>query len=341
MRFAFTDDQLLFRDAVRELLAKEHPPESVRLAWERESAHSPGLWNALADMGVVGLTVPETRGGLGLREVDLVLVLEELGRAAAAEPVVDTTAVAAPLLVEAGTDVAAGWLDRIAAGEAIVTVQHDDGLVLDVDVADVVVSWTGDRVTLVPIDNVDARRQPSVDGARRVFVVAWREEDATVLAEGDLGSQLIARAQDRGALATAAVLIGLAEHLLDVTVAYVKEREQFGVPIGSFQAVKHHLADALLQLEFAKPAVHRAAYSMTHDADGAGRDVSMAKALASDAAGFVARQALQCHGAIAYTVEYDLHMWMKRVWALSRSWGDARWHRRRVAERVLGPDPAH
>src|SRR5690606_16408473 len=119
--------------------------------------------------------------------------------------------------------------------------------------------------------------------------------------------------------------------MLDMTVAHVREREQFGVPVGSFQAVKHHLADALRELAFARPAVHRAAHSMATGASTVTRDVSMAKAMASDAARFVGRQALQCHGAIGYTVEHDLHLYLKRTWALSSTWGDAAWHRDRVA----------
>ena len=116
--------------------------------------------------------------------------------------------------------------------------------------------------------------------------------------------------------------------MLDMTVDYAKERHQFGVPIGSFQAVKHQLADALKDLSFARPAVRRAAVTMS------GTDVSMAKAMASDAAETVGRVALQAHGAIGYTVEYDLHLYLKRAWALSRSWGTASAHRNRVADAI-------
>jgi alkylation response protein AidB-like acyl-CoA dehydrogenase len=123
--------------------------------------------------------------------------------------------------------------------------------------------------------------------------------------------------------------------MLSMTVDYVVERKQFGVPVGSFQAIKHHLADALLGLEFARPAVYRAAQSLSTGDPDRSRDASMAKAMASDAAEAVARAALQCHGAIGYTVEHDLHLFMKRTWALSRTWGDARHHRARVADAVL------
>jgi alkylation response protein AidB-like acyl-CoA dehydrogenase len=119
-----------------------------------------------------------------------------------------------------------------------------------------------------------------------------------------------------------------------MTVAYVKDRRQFGVPIGSFQAVKHHLADALKELTFARPAVQRAAWSLANDRPAASRDVSMAKAMASDAASLVARKALQCHGAIGYTVEHDLHLYLKRTWALSRAYGDAPYHRDRVGRAI-------
>ena len=146
-------------------------------------------------------------------------------------------------------------------------------------------------------------------------------------------------ALDRGALGTAAFLVGLGQAMLDLTVGYVKERQQFGVPIGSFQAVKHHLADAALALEFARPAVLRAAWSVAHAAPTRARDVSMAKAMASDAAELVGRKALQCHGAIGYTVEADLHLHLKRAWALARAWGDTAFHTDRVAAALIEGDP--
>ncbi|MBS1847503.1 MAG: acyl-CoA dehydrogenase [Actinobacteria bacterium] len=139
----------------------------------------------------------------------------------------------------------------------------------------------------------------------------------------------------RATMGTAAQLIGLGRRMLDIAVAYVTEREQFGVPIGSFQAVKHHLADARLALEFAAPAVWRAAWSLATGADTADRDVSMAKAMAADAAHLVGRKALQCHGGIGYTVEYDLHLFLKRAWLLERLWGDTA-HHRRVVARAIG-----
>jgi hypothetical protein len=133
---------------------------------------------------------------------------------------------------------------------------------------------------------------------------------------------------EHATVAASAQLVGLGQRMLDMTVDYVKERRQFGVPIGSFQAVKHHLADSLKELAFARPPVWRAASTLEP------RDVSMAKAMASDAALFVGRRALQCHGAIGYTVEYELSRFLKQTWVLARSFGDAAWHRDRIAKEL-------
>jgi alkylation response protein AidB-like acyl-CoA dehydrogenase len=342
VRFAFTDEQLLFRDTVRDLLQKECPPEAVRAAWVDGNGHDPDLWRALADMGVVGLTAPETSGGLGLAELDLVLLLQETGRAALAEPIVETTAVVMPLLA-GRTDhpAAADWLARLVAGEAVATaavteVPYFPGA----DYADLFVTERDGLVVAVSAASARVTPQPSVDGSRRLGSASWAPDDEVVLADGPGAVAAVALALDRGALGTAAQLLGVAQHLLDVTVDYVTQREQFGVPVGSFQAVKHHLADAALQLAFAEPVVHHAAYALARRAPTASRDVSMAKCFANQAAEVAARTALQCHGAIGYTVEYDLHLWLKRVWALSPAWGDTAHHRARVATAVLGPGPA-
>jgi alkylation response protein AidB-like acyl-CoA dehydrogenase len=292
VRFAFTDDQLALRDAVRDLLAKECPPEVVRAAWPEPDADGQGpgagarstpgqlaaVWQHLADIGVLGLLVPEAQGGLGFDEVAAALVLEETGYVAVPHPVVEAVCVAAPALGDpAPGREAIGWGEAALPGEVV---------------------------------------------------------DRSLVVRGP-GTEVDAQAFDRAALGTAAQLIGLSRRMLDLTVAYVIDRHQFGVPIGSFQAVKHHLADARLQLEFATPAVYRAAWSLGTGAPTAERDVSMAKALASDCAHVVGRKALQCHGGIGYTVEYDLHLLLKRAWALATLWGDAAWHRDRVG-RALG-----
>jgi len=339
VRFAFTDDQKLFRDTLRALLEKECTAEVVRRAWSVEgTGRSPALWGKLAELGVVGLTVPETEGGLGLSEIDLVLLLEESGRAALPEPIVETTAVGVPLLVEsADTAARRAWLPRVAAGTARLTVGLEGAaFVCDAHVADLLLLERGDELHGVPREAVGLEPEHSVDGSRRLFRVTWSPSTATRIASGPTARAALARAFERGALGAASMLLGLARHLIDATVEYVKVRQQFGSAIGSFQAVKHHLADALTKVEFARPVVYRAAYSMSHASESAPLHVSMAKAYASEAALLAARAALQCHGAIGYSYEHELHLWMKRAWALAAAWGDASWHRARVGKLVLG-----
>jgi alkylation response protein AidB-like acyl-CoA dehydrogenase len=166
---------------------------------------------------------------------------------------------------------------------------------------------------------------PSVDESRHLF---------TVSASPDPSDLLLADVQDRAALAAAAQLCGLADAMLELTVPYATERKQFGAPIGSFQAVKHHLADAALALEFARPLVYRAAWELEHATDERSVAVSLAKAAASDAGVIASRKALQVHGAIGYAHEYDLHLWMKRAWALSEAWGSPAWHKNRIATTI-------
>jgi alkylation response protein AidB-like acyl-CoA dehydrogenase len=338
MRFAFSREQILFRDTARELLRKHCPAAAVRAAWAEPSGRVPGLWSRLAEVGLVGLTVPEAHGGLGLDELDLVLALEEAGRAAAPEPLLETTAVGALLLRDAAPEaLRAAWLPRVASGEAVLAVGLAEApYVAFAGAADLLLLQHGDELHAVERAHVALTAQPSVDGSRRLFSVAWSPRAETRFAAGAEARRAVTLAFDRGALATAAQLEGLARRMLDVTVEYVGVRQQFGKPVGSFQAVKHHLAGALLAIELARPVVHRAAYSLAHADPDRSLHVSMAKAQAADAAMETARAALQCHGAIGYSVEHDLHLWMKRAWALAAAWGDAAWHRARVGDAILG-----
>ncbi len=343
MRFAFTDDQLAFADAVRDLLADTCPPAAVRRAWDApaDSAVDRDRWRALAEMGVVGMLLPEAHGGLGLGELDLVLLVEEAGRVALPDPLIDVAAVGAPLIADvAPPEVVERWLAPLAGGQALVGVQHGGTpAIAGGSEADVLILVHDDEVHLVPRDQVTCTLQDSVDGARKLVLIDWHRVSETVIARGEVGWAGVNRAFDRGALATAAFLVGLADTMIAMTVDYVTERHQFGVPVGSFQAVKHQLADAYLRLEFARPVVYRAAHSLAHGAADPhrSRDVSMAKVYAAEAAHLAARTALQCHGAIGYTVEHDLHLFMKRAWALVSEWGTPAWHRDRVATAVLGP----
>jgi alkylation response protein AidB-like acyl-CoA dehydrogenase len=197
------------------------------------------------------------------------------------------------------------------------------------DVADLFVLEADGALHAVPRDRVELERVDGFSEARPRFHVRWLPSASTRL---DASVEL---AFDRAAFAAAAELLGVADRLIAMAAEYAKDRHQFGAPIGSFQAVKHLLANALVRLEFARPAVYRAAHSLARGAPARPRDVSMAKALASDAGVLAARNALQVHGAIGYTEEHHLHLWLKAAWALSFAYGDASWHRDRVAAAVL------
>jgi alkylation response protein AidB-like acyl-CoA dehydrogenase len=373
MRFAFSDEQLEFRDAVRQVLAKECTTDHLRAAYDEPTARSL-RWSALAAMGVVGLTTPEAHGGLGLGLLDLVLLLEEAGRVGLPEDLVATTALAAPLLAElggsgsaplpseplpsAGTGSVGWWAERVATGDvaaAVGAVAADSPPVAGADGADVMVLFTpgdtdagsgfdtgsdvdtgsGPEVHLVDASTVTVRTVSSLDPTRRLGIPHWTPTADTRLAEGAVARAAIRRTADRAAVATGAELLGLATTMITMAADYAKDRRQFGQAIGGFQAVKHLLAGAQVKLEFARPVVYAAAWALDEGEPTASRSASTAKAYASDAAVEAARVALQVHGAIGYTWECDLHLFLKRAWALSESWGSAAEHRQRVLDGLV------
>lgn len=337
MRFAFGDDPLLLASTLRDFLAKECTAERIRGLWATESGQDASLWGQLAELGVLGALVPEPSGGMGLDERDLVLLLEEAGRAALPLPLVSTAAVAAPLLRDAAdaTEVSA-WLPRIAAGEAIVAIGHPaNPFLADADVADLLLLAHGDEVHALERGAVSVLRQPANDPSRRLFSVTWQPRATTRIASGAAAAALLDAALDRGALACAAQALGVADRLLEIAVAYARQREQFGRPIGSFQALQHALADVKVRLEYARPVVYKAAHSVAIGATARACDVSHAKLAAVAAAQKAARTALQVHGAIGYTWEQDLHIWMRRAWSLERDFGDVPFHEARVAAFVF------
>ncbi len=348
MRFAFSSQQCEFRDVVRQVLAKECTAGDLRSAFDAPAART-GRWTTLAELGVVGLTVPESLGGLGSGLVDLVLLLEESGRVALPEPLVESTALAAPLLAEmAGADSArapalAAWLTGIARGEIAVAVA--EGPPASVPVAGAVGAdlfvlpaegSQGPEIHLAGGDRVRVSPVSSLDPTRRLGLLEWTPDPDTRVASGAEAAASIARTGDRAAVAVAAQLLGLSDRMIGMAAEYARERHQFGKPIGSFQAIKHLLAGAQVKLEFARPLVYAAAWSLDEGEPTASRSASTAKAYASDAATEAARVSLQVHGAIGYTWECDLHLFLKRAWALSAAWGSATDHRRSVLAALTG-----
>jgi len=337
VRFLFDEDSLLLQSTLRDFLAGECPPETVRALFESETGRSRELWKKLAETGVAGLLAPEESEGMGLDERAMVLLQEEAGRAGLAEPVISTAAVGVPLLVELQVkELSDSWLKRAAVGDAVIAVGHPvSRFVSDAHVADLLLLAHGEELHAVPPDAVRATHEPTNDPARRIFSIEWTPRAETCVAEAARARTLLDAALDRGALAAAGQAIGVADRLLQLAVDYASERKQFGQPIGSFQAVKHMLASAKVRLEYARPLVHRAAASVATGSPWRPVHVSMAKSQACEAAELAARVALQTHGAIGYTWEQDVHIWMRRAWSLSRFFGSATFHRDRVADAVL------
>jgi acyl-CoA dehydrogenase-like protein len=294
MKFSPDPEHLEFANAVREMLASADVPAAVRMWAEGDIAAGRKLWTRLIEMGL-----PE----LAANPVGLVLAFEELGRSAAPGPYVESLAVLPALGIDPG--------DAMAT----LALPPHVPFALDAALADAVYVVEDGRLLTATV----SATATSVDPARRL---------AQVFPADTVGPVDPAAAFDLGALATAAQIIGAGTALLERSTAYAKQRVQFGKVIGSFQAVKHQLADAAVGLELARPLLFGAALAI--GTPTATRDVSAAKVACTDAAYGASRVALQVHGAIGYTAEYDLALWLTKVRALVSAWGTQRVHRDRV-----------
>lgn len=301
MRFALNDEQRQFAASLHTVLDRS------------------AKWSDLAGLGVTALAVPEHAGGLGAGPVELVVAFEELGHHAVPGPLVESCAAVPTLLAGLDDD----RLPGLASGDVVATLSFPPFLpyALDAGTADLVLAVDGDSVWVAePTGPVLS----SVDPSRRLF-------ETKPISELASGVEVeVERAFELGALACAAQQLGAGRAMLELTVEYAKQRTQFGRPIGRFQAVKHQLADVLVGLELARPLLFGAAVSL------AGRDISAAKIAATLAADRAARAALQVHGAIGYTQEYDLSRWLTKVRALRSTWGTLSVHRATVMTRLCG-----
>ncbi|WP_406011472.1 acyl-CoA/acyl-ACP dehydrogenase [Streptomyces sp. NBC_00637] len=302
MRFLLDTEQRAFARSLDAMLGAAGTPDVIR-DWSRgERAGGLALWSRIAGAGVFALAVPEAYEGLGPRPVDLAVAFVELGRHAVPGPLVETVAAAALL---SGPGLAERFLPALAAGGSPATVAPEGGYAVDGDAAPLRLALAADGLRLAP---GHGPVRPSLDPARRLTRLLPGGELLTSRPAAD-------RALCWARLATAAQALGVGLALLERTVAYVGQRVQFGVPVGSFQAVKHRLADAKTALEFARPLVLGAAVTMSP------ADVAAAKVGACEAAYTTARTALQLHGAIGYTAEYDLSLWLTKARALRSAWG--------------------
>lgn len=330
MDFDLSPDQVALRDAAADLLDAECPSERVRAAADGFDA---ALWSSMIEQGWTAIAVPEADGGLGFGVVEIAVLLEQAGAHLAPVPLLQQLAAIRGLgeheLVPA-----------LAAGETIATVAHrgvtlhDDGTVSGRPEpviygarADVLLVPAGESLVLVDLAEIERTPEPAMDRTREL---AWIELDAAPASVvGD--AAMVAAHRRRGAVFHAAEMLGSADAVMRLAVAYAKEREQFGRPIGSFQAVKHRCADMLVDVEGMRSAVYHAAWAVGADDPDAAVAAAAAKIWCSDAGVRVAESALQVHGGIGFTWEADVHLHLKRAQLDQVSFGDARHHRAELA----------
>jgi alkylation response protein AidB-like acyl-CoA dehydrogenase len=377
MNFGFNEEQELLRSTARKFFDNECSSETVRKLMEGSEGMTPDLWKKLAEQGWLGLIVPDEHGGMGLGMVDLVVLMEEMGRAVVPGPFFSTVLLGGLAILEAGTEAQKkAWLPRLASGEARATVAWMEptadlgarGITLpataksggytldgtklfvqDAHTADALVvaartatgqsAEAGISLFLVPKSSagLTATLLPTMDQTRKLCEVTFK--DVTVGADALMGQAgggwaPLARVIDRATVGLCAEMCGGAQKVLDMTVEYAKIRQAFGRPIGSYQGVKHKAADMLVDVENSKSITYYAAWAMDEGVAEGPLAVSMAKAYVSDAYRRVSGAGIQLHGGIGFTWEHDLHLYFKRAKGSEFTFGDATWHRERVAQLV-------
>jgi acyl-CoA dehydrogenase len=369
MSLALTEEQLLLQKSAQQLFAERSPPSRVRQLRGDAIGFSPELWRELALLGWVGAHVPESQGGSGLGFFELCLILEAAGRTLTPEPLVSTTLCAAELLLLGGSESQRQrFLSAIARGELIATVAEQERgsrydfrkiatratrdaggfrvsgektQVLDGHVAGLVIvpalSDDAGAISLFVIDprssGVQIERQTRIDGRNAAIVRfdAVRVEEADVIGPLHEGDELLERMLERAAIGLAAEMLGAASRAFEVTLEHLKNRRQFGVPIGSFQALQHRAARLFIELELARSSVLAAARAVDSAPDEVPLLSALAKASCSDVFVHAANESVQMHGGIGVTDEHDIGLYLKRARAADATFGDAAWHRARWA----------
>jgi alkylation response protein AidB-like acyl-CoA dehydrogenase len=368
--FVFTAEQQQLRTAVRRFCAENVDDAVIRRLMESEPRFDPAVWRRLgSELGVLGMAVPEGDGGAGGSLVDQAVAVEEFGAALACGPLFGTVYLAIPALVAASAGPARDELlaalvegqrtaafavaDRAAQFDAAaVAVTAAGGMltgtvpqVVDGDSADVflVAATQPDGIALYAVDAADVQRTPLVtlDLTRPQATVTLDNAPGLLLAGPEDADRVITHALQVGAALLAVEQVGAAQHLLDLSVEYAKSRLQFGRQIGSFQAVKHKLADMLVDLEHARSTAYHAVWALADGSDDPALAVSIAQATCSAAFSRIAADALQVHGGIGFTWEHQAHLYFKRAATDAALLGSAEQHRCRVADLVLDNVIAH
>jgi alkylation response protein AidB-like acyl-CoA dehydrogenase len=320
MDFDLSRDQREIKDVARELLTARSPFAKVREAAET-AAYDPALWGELVELGWPGIAVAEEHGGQGLGAVELAVLAEELGYACAATPFL-STATAAAVIQATGTDEQrARWLPGLAAGELTAGIGTRE-LAADAAGAAIVVVIDGDEAQLIESPETDLF--VSIDPTRRFATIVKGDEQP-------LGPGAV----DRIRTAIAAEVVGVCQRALDMTLAYVKERKQFGVPVGSFQAVSHRCAEMLLGTESARSTAYYAAWAAGADPQLLGEAAALASAAAAEGGRSVTASAIQMHGGIGFTWEADVHWLFKRAQLDTALLGGAKRHHAALARHAV------
>jgi alkylation response protein AidB-like acyl-CoA dehydrogenase len=370
MYFDLTDEQQVIRSTARDFLAARYKSERIRALAESEHGFEQSDWEEMAELGWPGLALPEEWGGQGLGIVDLAVLFEEMGYALAPSPLLSTTVAGLALALNGTDEQRERWLRPLAAGQARGTVaifdagtpatigsfemeakEDGDGVVLDgekvlvMDAASAdffLVATADGRRHLVErgADGVTVTSEKSIDLTRRLYSVRFDGVRLSPEATLDGGQEEYLPVLHRACVAIAAESTGIAQRTMEMAVEYAKDRQQFGRPIGAYQAVSHRCAQMLLETENSRSAVYGAAWAADAEPESLPLAASMAKAYASDAGWRVPDASIQVHGGIGFTWEHDLHFFLKRGKANAASFGDARWHRDRVADLVLAEAPA-
>ncbi len=359
--YAFTEEQQALRAAVRKFCADNFGEDTVRRLMESEPRYDRAVWRRLgSELGVLGMAVPESDGGVGGSLVDQAVAVEEFGATLACGPLFGTVYLAIPALVacpagDARDELLAALVDgeRTAAFEpepvsaAAGTLTGTAARVVDADAADVLlIAATGsDGVGLYAVDltGPGVQRTPLVtmDLTRPQARIALDGAPATLLAGPDEAERVITHALQVGAALLAVEQVGAAQHLLDLSVEYAKSRLQFGRQIGSFQAIKHKLADMMVDAEHARSTAYHAVWALADASDDPALAASIAQATCSQAFSRIAADAIQVHGGIGFTWEHQAHLYFKRAATDAALLGSAEQHRDRVAEMVLDNAVGH
>jgi alkylation response protein AidB-like acyl-CoA dehydrogenase len=357
MQFGLSESQEFLKDSARKFFAGECPSAEMRRLMETDTGHDAALWSKLTDQGYTGIIFPEAYGGVGLGKVELMLLMEEAGRALLPGPFFSTVVLAGSVLDGVASQAhKQKYLAPICHGAARATVAilessaswnprdvqltasngkltGEKYFVSDAAVADFIIVVASNGVFVVNAKAPGLKISPmtAMDLTRKLYVVAFNNTPTEeISARTDL-----ARAFDVATAALCAELVGGMQRTLDITVEYAKTRKQFGKPIGTFQAVQHQCADMYLETESSRSAVYYAGWALEENSPDASTAVSIAKMYASDAARTVGNRGIQIHGGMGFTWENDVHLYYRRAKGSETAFGDSTFHRERIASAVI------